>query len=155
LPAGGSLHLTVAGACADPDLRRRLERRAMSLGPAVTLRLEHLSEAAVDELLADIDALVLPFRQVTTTSTAGQAQAHGVPLVLPDLPALRELREGVLRYDGSVRDLTSTLRAITRLDPHELDALGAAAYDAAHGRTWSDVAAETLDAYRAVTGGRA
>ena len=124
---------------------------AAPLGGRVTLRLEHLPEAAVGDLLADVDALVLPFRAVTTTSTAGQAQAHGVPVVLPDLPNLRDLDAGVIRYDGTVGDLTATLLAVSRLDAAQLDALGAAAYRAAHERTWGDVATETLDAYRSVT----
>jgi glycosyltransferase involved in cell wall biosynthesis len=121
----------------------------------VTLRLEHLPAVAVDELLADVDALVLPFRAVTTTSTAGQAQAHGVPIVIPDLANLRDLGAGAIRYDGSVGDLTATLAALSRLDAGQLDELGAAAYRSAHDRTWADVATETLDAYRAVTGARA
>ncbi len=151
LPPDSPLHLTVGGACTDPALRRRIERAAASLGARVTLRIEHLPEAAVADLLAGVDALVLPFRAVTTTSTAGQAQAHGVPVVIPDLPNLRDLDAGVLRYDGSVRDLTAALVAVSQLDAAQLDALGAAAHRSAHERTWGDVATETLDAYRAVT----
>ncbi len=154
LPPDCPLRLTVAGACTDAALRRRIERAAAPLGARVTLRIEHLPETAVGELLADVDALVLPFRAVTTTSTAGQARAHGVPVVIPDLPNLRDLDAGVIRYDGSVTDLTATLVAVSQLDAGQLDALGAAAYRAAHERTWGDVATETLDAYRAVTGAR-
>ncbi len=137
LPADCPLRLTVAGACTDPSLRERIERGAARLGPRVTLRLEHLPATDVNELLADIDALVLPFRAVTTTSTASQAQAHGVPVVLPDLPNLGDLRAGAIRYDGSVAELTATLEALSRLDARELDALGAAAYASAHSRTWA------------------
>jgi len=155
LPHGSPLHLTVAGACTDAALRHRIEHAAAPLGARVTLRIEHVPEPAVDHLLADVDALVLPFRAVTTTSTAGQAQAHGVPVVIPDLANLRDLDAGVIRYDGSVGDLTATLVAVSQLDATQLDALGAAAYRAAHARTWGDVATETLDAYRAVTEARA
>ena len=108
----------------------------------------------MDELLAEVDALVLPFRDVTTTSTASLAQACGVPVVIPDLPNLRDVRAGTIRYDGSVDDLTATLEGVSRLDASELDALGAAAYRSAHDRTWADVAAETLDAYDVVLGRR-
>jgi hypothetical protein len=91
---------------------------------------------------------VLPFRNVTTTSSAAHAAALGVPVLLPDLPVLGELRAGVVRYDGSVTGLTALLRAIGELDAADLDLLGAEAYRAAHGRTWGDVATETLAAYR-------
>jgi glycosyltransferase involved in cell wall biosynthesis len=153
LPPSCPLRLTIAGVCTDPSLRERIERAAAPLGVRVSLRLEHLPAADVDQLLADVDALVLPFRAVTTTSTAGQAQANGVPVVIPDLDNLAELRAGTIRYDGTVEDLAATLDALTRLDARQLDELGAAAYHAAHERTWGDVAVETLDAYRAVTKG--
>jgi glycosyltransferase involved in cell wall biosynthesis len=154
LPIDCPLRLTVAGACADVSLRRRIESSAQAVGSAVTLRLEHLPAVAVDELLAGVDALVLPFRDVTTTGTANLAQACGVPVVIPDLPNLRDVRAGTIRYDGSVEDLTATLERVSRLDASELDALGAAAYRSAHERTWADVAAETLDAYDGVLGRR-
>jgi glycosyltransferase involved in cell wall biosynthesis len=154
LPPDCPLRLTVAGACPDASLRRRIERRAEALGTAATLRLEHLPAEAVDEFLADVDALVLPFRDVTTTSTVNQAQARGVPVVIPDLPNLRDVQGGAIRYDGSVADLIATLEVVSRFDATRLDALGAAAYGSAHDRTWADVAAETLDAYELVVGGR-
>ena len=83
LPPDCALRLTVAGRCTDAALRGRIERRARRLGPRVTLRLEHLGEPELDALLADVDAVVLPFRDVTTTSSAAHAAALGVPVVLP------------------------------------------------------------------------
>ena len=152
LPRDCPLYLTIAGACESAALRGVIQRRAAGV-PRVSLRLAHLPDQAVDELLADIDALVLPFRDVTTTSTVGQALAHGVPVVIPDLATLGDIRDGTIRYDGSVAGLTATLAALARLDAAELDALGEAAHRSAHDRSWADVAAETLEAYDAVLGG--
>jgi glycosyltransferase involved in cell wall biosynthesis len=149
LPPDCPLHLTVAGRCTDLALRGRIERRAHRLPQRITLRLEHLDEPELNALLAAVDAVVLPFRDVTTTSSAAHAAALGVPVLLPDLPALGDLRAGVIRYDGSVTGLTALLHAVGELDPADLDRLGADAYRAAHERTWGDVAAETLAAYRA------
>ncbi len=152
LPPDCPLRLTVAGRCPDPALRGRLERRAGRLDGRVELRLEHLPEPELEALLAAADAVVLPFRDVTTTSSAAHAAALGVPVVLPDLPALTELEAGVIRYDGSITGLAAVLRAVGELDAAALDRLGADAYRAAHDRTWEDVATETLDAYRNVLG---
>jgi glycosyltransferase involved in cell wall biosynthesis len=152
LPPECLLRLTIAGGCADGGLRTRIERRAGALA-GVHLRLEHLPGVAVDELLADIDALILPFRDVTTTSTANQALASGVPIVIPDAPLLRDLQAGTIRYDGSVDGLTATLAGLAQLDASELDGLGAAAHRSVHDRSWGDVASETLEAYDAALGG--
>jgi glycosyltransferase involved in cell wall biosynthesis len=153
LPPDSPLRLTVAGRCTDAALRGRIERRARRLGERVTLRLEHLGEPELERLLADVDAVVLPFRNVTTTSSAAHAAALGVPVLLPDLPVLGELRAGVVRYDGSVTGLTALLHAVGELDAADLDLLGADAYRAAHARTWGDVATETLEAYRSALEG--
>lgn len=154
LPPDCPLHLTVAGRCADRALRGRIERAARRLAPRVTLRLAYHRQTDLEALLAEVDAAVLPFRDVTTTSSAALAAALGVPVVLPDLPALGDLQAGVVRYDGSVTGLVAALRALVDLDAAELDRLGADAYRRAHERTWSDVAAETLAAYRAALGER-
>lgn len=155
LPPDCPMQLTVAGACTDRALRGRLERRAAMIGPRIDLRLEWLDDDGVDALFAGIDALVLPFRDVTTTSTAAHALAHGVPVVIPDLATLGDLRAGVIRYDGTITGLAAMLRALSLFEPEQLDALGAAAYEAAHDRTWADVAQETLAAYASLTEGAA
>jgi glycosyltransferase involved in cell wall biosynthesis len=147
--------LTIAGQCADPELRMRLSMR-LTAAPDVRLRLEHIPEDEIAELMAGADVVVLPFRRVTTSGSAMLALAHGKPLIVPELPGLSELpAEAVTRYDGSLHGLKAALDVFTRADPPRLAAMSSAAL--AWSRevvSWRDVASATLAAMESVIDGR-
>jgi glycosyltransferase involved in cell wall biosynthesis len=149
LPADVPAVLTVAGECADPALRSRLRSAAGRSGGRVTLRLERLTDEQAAELLAVADAVVLPFRRVTTSGSAVLALCHGRPLVVPDLPALADLPAGALfRYAGTPGDLTRALTDVARAQDDALAAASAAALAYARGLSWPDIAARTVAAMR-------
>ena len=83
LPDIVGCHLTVAGVCRDPDLRSRLETAAAKRPGRVTLRLRLIPDEEVTDLLSSADAVVLPFRQVTTSGSAVLALCHGRPVIVP------------------------------------------------------------------------
>jgi O-antigen/teichoic acid export membrane protein/glycosyltransferase involved in cell wall biosynthesis len=144
LPAGVEVEATVAGATPERALRERLEE----LGGA-TLRLEHVPDEELTRLLADCDVVVLPFRRVTTSTSVLHAMSHGRAVVLPDLPAFRDLPpRAAIRYDGSVDGLARTLADLARADRAELVAAGRAAAEHARGLTWELVAERTVAALR-------
>jgi glycosyltransferase involved in cell wall biosynthesis len=146
LPAGTAARLTVAGQCDDPDLRRRL-----TAARNVRFRLEHVPEPEVAGLMASADVVVLPFRQVTTSGSAELALSHARPLIVPDLPGLADLPEGaVVRYDGSVRGLTTALTDLATADRFTLAAMSAAASAYSAQVSWPEIAAGTLSAMEAV-----
>jgi glycosyltransferase involved in cell wall biosynthesis len=148
LPPGAPVRLTVAGRCPDPALGARL--RALAAGDGrVTLRLEHVPDEEAARLLEAADAVVLPFRRITNSSSAVLALAHGRPLVVPRLPALEELPDGAVeRYDGTVPGLAGAIGAIAGAAPERLAAMSAAAR--AHPLPgWDEVADRTLAAIRA------
>lgn len=144
LRPGTSARLTVAGQCDDPRLRDRLAA-TLAATPNVRLRLEHVPEDEVADLLAGADVVVLPFRRVTTSGSAELALAHGRPLIAPDLPGLAGLPdEAVLRYDGSVPRLTEALADLASADRSRLAAMSAAAEDYAAQSSWYEIAGATL-----------
>jgi glycosyltransferase involved in cell wall biosynthesis len=147
--------LTIAGQCADPELRMRLSMR-LTASPDVRLRLKRIPEDEIAELMAGTDVVVLPFRRVTTSGSAMLALAHGKPLIVPELPGLSELpAAAVARYDGSVRGLRAALDGLARADPPSLAAMSAAAL--AWSRevvSWRDIASATLAAMESVVDGR-
>jgi glycosyltransferase involved in cell wall biosynthesis len=151
----GGLRLVVAGRCADSRLAGRLAARAAALGPRVDLRLGHVDAHDADALFADARALVLPFRRITTSSTALQGLARGVPVVIPSLPGLAELPDTcAVRYDGSVAGLTAALRGVAEAPDAEIAARGEAGRRHARRATWPDAAVRTRDAYAlALAGG--
>jgi glycosyltransferase involved in cell wall biosynthesis len=137
LPPSTPARLTIAGQCDDPRLRAHL----MAAGDNVRLRLEHIPEREVTDLLASADVVVLPFRQVTTSGSAELAVAHGRPLIVPELPGLAGLADGaVLRYDGSVPRLTEALADLASADGSRLKAMSAAAADYAAQSSWDEIA---------------
>jgi glycosyltransferase involved in cell wall biosynthesis len=155
LDAGDDVRLVVAGRCADAGLARRLAARAAALGPRVELRLGHVEAAEADALLDRARALVLPVRRVTTSSTALQGLARGVPVVIPDLPGLAELPDAcAVRYDGSVAGLAAALREVVEATDEEIAVRGEAGRRHAQRATWPDAALRTRDAYAlALAGG--
>jgi glycosyltransferase involved in cell wall biosynthesis len=143
LPPGTPARLTVAGQCDDPRLRARLT----AAGGNVRLRLEHVPEREVAELLAGADVVVLPFRRITTSGSAELALAHGRPLIVPDLEALAGLADGaVLRYDGSVPRLTEALVDLASADKSRLADMSAAALAYGARSSWYEIAGTTLAA---------
>lgn len=145
MPDDGAAHLTVAGQCDDPSLRSRLYAMAQRGGARVLLRLERVSDEELAELLVCADVVVLPFRRVTTSSSAMLALSYGRPLIVPDLAGLADLPDrAVFRYDGEAAQLIAALIRAADADDETLAAMSAAARSFASGTTWQEIAEKTL-----------
>jgi glycosyltransferase involved in cell wall biosynthesis len=147
LPADVDVRITVAGECLDRDLRARIERLAAGAGERVQLRLGRIPDEQVTRLMSEADAVVLPFRRVTTSASAFLAMEHGRPLVLPDLPAFEDLPDdAVLRYDGTADGLTRAIADIASWDEEWLGAAGSASRAYSDGLSWTKAAGRTVAA---------
>jgi glycosyltransferase involved in cell wall biosynthesis len=143
--------LTIAGQCRDRKLRMRLQTPGN-----VCLRLGYIPAGELTALLAEADAVVLPFRHVTTSGTAELALAHGRPLVVPDLPGLAGLPAGaVTRYDGSVGGLACALAEMAHAGQCRLAAMSAAALRYSAEASWPQIASATMCAMKSVVSGAA
>jgi glycosyltransferase involved in cell wall biosynthesis len=144
VPNDVAAQLTVAGQCDDPRLRSRVCELARKSGARVVLRLERTPEQDLAGLLAAADAVVLPFRRVTTSGSAMLALSHGRPLIVPDLPALADLPDqAVLRYNGKGPALTAALTRLARADGETLATMSQAGRRYAFRATWEEIAART------------
>lgn len=153
LPAGTAATLTVAGQCEDPAMRTRLLALARASGERVTLRLQRIAEPDVAPLLASADAVVLPYRKVTTSGSAMLALAYGRPLILPELDAFAHLpREAIIGYDGTRQGLTSALVQAADAEISALAAMAASAHAYAAALSWPAIAAMTRGEMDAVLG---
>jgi len=157
LPADTPARLTVAGQCEDPRLRSRLHELARRGGGRIALRLEHVPAAEVTPLLSAADAVVLPFRRVTTSGSALLALSHGRPLIVPDLAGLADLPDqAVLRYNGGIPGLAGALARLAHADRGVLAAMSTAASEHQSETTWQEIAERTAIEMRMVlTGTRA
>jgi glycosyltransferase involved in cell wall biosynthesis len=147
VPRSVEVRLLVAGECPDRTLADRLATSARRCGERVSLRLEHILDEEVPALLAAADLVVLPFRRVTTSSSALLAMGHGRGLVLPDGAAFDDLpREAAVFYDGSVQALRRVIVDAAQWSPARLQELGAAGSAYVGTLSWADTAAQTLAA---------
>lgn len=145
LPPELDARLTLAGECSDPSLTDEIAKVVSQSDGRVDARLERIPEAELSRLLGDADAVVLPFRQITTSGSAMLALCHGRPLIVPDLPGLADLPNGALaRYDGTIPGLTGALADVIGAEASVLAEMSAEAYDYCSSISWTEIAAATF-----------
>jgi glycosyltransferase involved in cell wall biosynthesis len=147
VPSALPVLLTVAGQCDDEALRESLSATAALAGDRVELKLAHVPQDEVTELLADSDVVVLPFRRVTTSGSMLLAMGHGRVVLVPDLPAFGALpRDAALFYDGTVGGLRQAIVDVAELEAERLREVGAAASAYVGTLSWADAAQQTITA---------
>ncbi|WP_329332868.1 MSMEG_0565 family glycosyltransferase [Streptomyces sp. NBC_01352] len=128
------------------DYRARWETRAAELGvdPIV---LGQVAEEELPSLVAAADAFAFPSVKEGFGLAAMEALAAGVPLIVRDLPVLREVFEGAARFGATQQDLADELaQALTRQDP----ARQAVGRELAARHTWDTAAQRHLAFYRSL-----
>lgn len=126
--------------------RASWEARAAELGiePVV---LGPVSDDGLPALVAAADAFAFPSLKEGFGLAAMEALAAGVPLVVRDLPVLREVFGSAARFGATPEDLADELgRALTHYDP----ARQAAGRELAAHHTWDAAARRHLDFYRSL-----
>ena len=145
LPPDLGARLTVAGECGDQSLAAELTELAARSAGRVTLRLEWVADDEAARLLHASDAMVLPYRHITTSGSGLLGLGHGRPLVVPDLPGLAELPDdAVVRYDGTAAGLRAALAEIITADAAALAKMSSAAYAYSGGVNWKEIAKQTM-----------
>lgn len=142
--------LLVAGAVRDEGLRERIVREA-ARRPAVRTFLRRVPEHRMAWLLKAADAVVLPYRQVTTSGLLHLAMAHGVRVVAPAMGCIPEAVDGrfaVLYHPSDLAGLGRALNRIRDLDP---EGAAAGARERAEECGWDRIGAATRDVYLAPT----
>ena len=151
LPAGVQASLTIAGTCPDPDLVARLRKLAAAASAPVTLRLEHVPDDELAPLFADADAVVLPFRRITTSGSAILALSHGRPLIVPTAAMAAGLPDAAIAsYDGSITDLTRVLSELATTDRTTLQTMSAAAIAHTRSTGWDQIGESTMREFSAL-----
>ncbi len=149
--APGGLRLIVAGACFNAELRHQLEHLARLAGPVVRLRLDEVPDAELSSLFGQADALVFPFRAVTTSSSVLLGMATGRPVLIPDLPAFRELPEAaVIRYPPGIEGLRAALEQLAVRSAESLIATGETGRRHALAPSWDELADHTAQSFRSL-----
>jgi beta-1,4-mannosyltransferase len=134
-------HIIIAGLPADKQYLSQIHRQTASM-TNVTVKPYFLPDDEAALYLAACDALLLPYRAITTSGMLVNAQASGIVCVVPDLPPLAEqVQDGINGFvykSGSVDDLAHTL---TRVIAHpQRDTIGIHAKHQLQDHTWDNVA---------------
>ena len=130
------------------DYRARWEARAQELGISPTV-LGPVPENDLPSLVAAADAFAFPSVKEGFGLAAMEALAAGTPLVVRDLPVLREVFATAARFAADPAHLAAELHAaLTSEDPDRREAGRLLA--ARH--TWTDAARRHLAFYRSLAG---
>jgi glycosyltransferase-like protein len=126
--------------------RASWQTRAVELGVQPVV-LGPVGEEELPPLVAAADAFAFPSVKEGFGLAAMEALAAGVPLVVRDLPVLREVFGAAARFADTPGDLAAALgRALTEADP----ARRAAGRELAARHTWAKAAERHLDFYRSL-----
>jgi glycosyltransferase involved in cell wall biosynthesis len=144
----GSCRLIVAGEVFDEGLRRRIEGAS---SPGVLLSLERVADEDLQRYFRAADLAVFPYRDILNSGSALMALSFDVPVLVPALGSMPELREQVgsdwvMTYSGDVTaDVLREARAWV--------GGSARAEEAPLGRLeWAELGRQTLELYRRVVG---
>ncbi len=130
------------------DYRAEVDTTAAALGVRMTV-LGPVPQATLPSLVAQAGVLGFPSVKEGFGLAAMEAMAAGVPVVMRDLPVLREIFGGHARFAADVPTLADgLLTALTAPDPQQLRT----AAELAQGYRWADVARQHLMFYAQVVG---
>ena len=135
-----SARLLVAGRCPEP-----CAARVLAPAPALRLLPRQIADAEVQYVMRAADCVVLPYEVILTSGTLALAQGFSRPVIVPDLPSMKEeVTEGLngfLYAAGSDGALAAALwRAVDEL-PALRGHMRAAARAAVAGRDFAGLAA--------------
>lgn len=142
---GVDADLLIAGWCSDVQLRAELEANAEA-NPRIHLRLERLSPSDLAAAVTAATMVVLPYRKVLNSGSVVLALSLNRPILVPDTPPFREIRDEVgrdwIRFFSGRRIGAADLRAGLTEAPQGKPDLSL--YE------WDAVAAATVRSYRRV-----
>ncbi len=151
-PKAGTL--LIAGSCPDPTLKAKIEVAA-SGDTSIILHLEFVPDDEVAIYISACDAVCLPFRATTTSSSALLALSLSRPVIAPRLGALQDLPdESGYYYSPNVAGGLD--RALDRFFDESDEGLhrrGAVGHVFAEGCKWPAISERTFELYRSIVEG--
>jgi glycosyltransferase involved in cell wall biosynthesis len=150
LPSSSRIKVLLAGSCSDDRYRDELVRLSDEAHARVVTRFQWVPDHDLARYLQATDVAVFPFREITNSASVLLAQSFAKPVVISDLPSLRDIPEAsAIRCDADVESLGAALEKVERLSPEERRSMGAAGLAWANRADWDEVARETIATYAA------
>jgi glycosyltransferase involved in cell wall biosynthesis len=148
LPTTSKIRVLLAGLCSDDEYQRELTRLAAELHRRAVVFFEWVPDDDLARYLQATDVAAFPFREITNSASVLLAQSLGKPIIISDLPNLRDIPEDTaIRFDSGVGALLTALQRAEALTPEEYRDMSAAALAWATRFDWTNVARATIDVY--------
>ena len=152
LPSSSRIKCVLAGSCSDETYRNELNRLAGETGGRAITRFEWVPDEDLARYFQAADIAVFPFREITNSASVLLAQSFGRPVVIPDLPTLRDIpNDAAIRFEPGVDTLVVALQRAEQLSEREYRDISAAGLAWASRADWANVARETVDTYKVVS----
>lgn len=146
LSAHSSVWVLVVGRCRDEVLADWLHQ-ASSSHERLIVDLRFVPEAELAPMLRVLDVMALPFRSITTSSSAVAALNAARPVLVPGGAPLEDLPDGAVhRYAALEQGLEWAMSA----SPAELDRMSRVAQAWSIEWSWADAAEATVRIYERV-----
>jgi glycosyltransferase involved in cell wall biosynthesis len=143
--------VVIAGQCQDDTLRAEIKR--LSQGLRVDFYDQFIPNEDVAAYFRASDVVCLPFKQVTTSSSALLALSFGKPVVAPKIGALLDLPDTVgVFYDPAARAGLQNALTKAAASKQSFPAMSQAAVRYCKALSWDKIAAKTYQLYCEVLG---
>jgi len=148
LPTTSKIKLLLAGFCPNAAYREKLTRLISETSGRTTARLEWVPDDDLARYLQATDFAVFPFREITNSASVLLAQSFGKPIVITDLPTLRDIPvSAAIRFDPGVGSLVLALEQAEHLSEEEYRAMSFAGLAWASRSDWANIARQTIETY--------
>ena len=142
--------LLIAGKPVDPEYGQALKSQVQSC-PNTILEDRFIPDEDVHLYFSAADAVILPFRQITTSGSMLLAMSYDAPIIAPRMTSLEKTLQPatVLLYEEG--DLLSTLRKSQHIN---LEGLAQKTKEACDELSWEGIADDTISVYEDSSTGR-
>jgi glycosyltransferase involved in cell wall biosynthesis len=149
LASASKLRILLAGTCPEKLYLSELRILAREAGPRVVTHFEWVPESDLARFMQATDIAAFPFREITNSGSVMLAQSFGLPVIVTDLPTLRDIpAESVIRCEPTVDSLVAALFEAETMSRSQYRAMSAAGLAWSLRSNWTDIADATVEAYK-------
>ena len=117
--------------------------------PRVHLHLKFIPDAEIQQFMNAADIVVLPFRDISTSSTVILGMSFGKAIITPSIGCLPETLDvqGCHFYDPTANELAQTLQQMVGIDWRRM---GEHNLEMARRMNWNDIGRQTAELYQRI-----
>jgi glycosyltransferase involved in cell wall biosynthesis len=149
LPPSSKIKVLLAGFCPNQSYREQLKQLIRAVDERVVATLEWIPKDDLARFYQATDFAVFPFREITNSASLLLAQSFGKPIVISNLPTLRDIPvDAAIRFEAGVDPLVAALEQAEHISDSEYRDMGEAGLAWATRFDWTNVASETIETYK-------